>query len=119
MCNTSDYTIRVVLGQQSEKKPYVSYYASKTLNGAQMIYTTTEKELLAVVFDFDKFHLYILGSNVVFTDYKVLKYSSCGINKKGCQDTTHQMDPTASILQYRNSRQKKSREYDCQPIFLA
>ncbi|RVW26683.1 Retrovirus-related Pol polyprotein from transposon 17.6 [Vitis vinifera] len=39
---------RVVLGQREDGKPYVIYYASKTLNEAQRNYTTTEKELLAV-----------------------------------------------------------------------
>ena len=49
MCNASDLTVRVVLGQRAEGNSYVVYYASKTLNEAQRNYTTTEKELLAVV----------------------------------------------------------------------
>ena len=55
MCDTSDLAIGVVLGQREEGKPYVVYYASKTLNEAQKNYTTTEKELLAVVYALDKF----------------------------------------------------------------
>ncbi|RVW76368.1 Retrovirus-related Pol polyprotein from transposon 297 [Vitis vinifera] len=39
----------VVLGQREDGKPYVIYYASKTLNEAQRNYTTIEKELLAVM----------------------------------------------------------------------
>ena len=50
MCDASDYAMGAVLGQRKDKKPYVIYYASKTLNSAQMNYTTTEKELLGVVF---------------------------------------------------------------------
>ena len=49
MCDTRDLAIGSVLGQSEEGKPYVVYYASKTLNEAQRSYTTTEKELLAVV----------------------------------------------------------------------
>ncbi|RVW34334.1 Retrovirus-related Pol polyprotein from transposon 17.6 [Vitis vinifera] len=48
MCDASDFAIGVVLGQREDGKPYVIYYASKTLNEAQRNYTTTEKELLAV-----------------------------------------------------------------------
>ncbi|RVW64368.1 Retrovirus-related Pol polyprotein from transposon 297 [Vitis vinifera] len=43
----SDFAIGAVLGQREDGKPYVIYYASKTLNEAQRNYTTTEKELLA------------------------------------------------------------------------
>jgi len=53
----------------------VIYYASKTLNSAQMNYTTTEKELLAVVFACEKFRSYLVGSPViVFSDHAALKY---------------------------------------------
>ncbi|GKE59032.1 reverse transcriptase domain-containing protein, partial [Tanacetum coccineum] len=51
------------------------YYARKTLNNAQEHYTTTEKQLLAVVFSFDKFRLYlILSKTIVYTDHSALKY---------------------------------------------
>ncbi|RVW32431.1 Retrovirus-related Pol polyprotein from transposon 412 [Vitis vinifera] len=66
---------RAILGQREDGKPYVIYYASKTLNEAQRNYTTTEKELLAVVFALDKFHAYLVGSFIiVFTDHSALKY---------------------------------------------
>jgi hypothetical protein len=55
MCDASDYVIRVVLGQRIDKLPHVIYYASQTLNDAQLNYSTTEKELLVVVFALDKF----------------------------------------------------------------
>ncbi|RVW78633.1 Retrovirus-related Pol polyprotein from transposon 17.6 [Vitis vinifera] len=44
MCDASDFAIGAVLGQREDGKPYVIYYASKTLNEAQRNYTTTEKE---------------------------------------------------------------------------
>ncbi|XP_070040253.1 uncharacterized protein [Nicotiana tomentosiformis] len=38
------------------------YYASRILNGTQLNYTVTEKEMLAVVFAFDNFRSYLIGS---------------------------------------------------------
>ena len=75
MCDTSDYSIGAVLGQREDKKAFVIYYASKTLDSAQANYTTTEKEFLAVVFALEKFRSYIVGSPVtIFTDHAALKY---------------------------------------------
>ncbi|CAN6695169.1 unnamed protein product [Malus baccata var. baccata] len=48
MCDASDYAIGAVLEQRKNKQPHVIYYASRTLNDAQLNYSTTEKELLAV-----------------------------------------------------------------------
>lgn len=55
MCDASDYAVRAVLGQRHGKILHPIYYASKTLNNAQINYTVTEMELLVVVFAFDKF----------------------------------------------------------------
>ena len=75
MCDESDLAIESILGQRESGKPYVVYYASKTLNEAQRNYTTTEKELLAVVYALDKFRAYLVGSDIViFTDHSALKY---------------------------------------------
>jgi len=75
MCDASDYAMGAVLGQRVEKLPHVIYYASKTLNGAELNYSTTKKELLAVVFALDKFRSYLLGSKVlVYSDHAALKY---------------------------------------------
>ena len=75
MCDASDYAVGAVLGQRKDKKPYVIYYASKTLNSAQMNYTIIEKELLAVVFACEKFRSYPVDSPVVvFSDHATLKY---------------------------------------------
>ena len=43
MCDASDYAIGVALGQREDKKEFVIYYASKTLDSSQSNYTTTEK----------------------------------------------------------------------------
>ncbi|RVW81571.1 Transposon Tf2-12 polyprotein [Vitis vinifera] len=75
MCDASDLAMGAILRQREDGKPYVIYYANKTLNEAQRNYTTTEKELLAVVFALDKFRAYLVGSSiVVFTDHSSLKY---------------------------------------------
>ena len=75
MCNASDYVVGVVLGQRKEGKPFVIYYASRTLNSAQMNYTTTEKELLAVIFALDKFRSYLISSStIVYYDHAAVRY---------------------------------------------
>jgi hypothetical protein len=75
MCDANNYVVGVVLGQRKDNKPYVIYYASKTLNSAQMNYNTTEKELLTVVFACEKSRSYLVGSPVViFSDHAALKY---------------------------------------------
>ncbi|XP_075086257.1 uncharacterized protein LOC142168969 [Nicotiana tabacum] len=55
MCDASDYAIGAVLGQRKDKMMHLIYYASRTLSGAKLNYTVTEKEMLVVVFSFDKF----------------------------------------------------------------
>jgi hypothetical protein len=75
MCVASDFAVGAVLGQRVGKLPHVIYYASKTLMDAQVNYTTTEKELLAVVFTLDKFRSYLLGSKVIiYSDHAALRH---------------------------------------------
>ena len=75
MCDASDFTMGAVLGQKYEKVFKSIYYASKTFNEAQENYSTTEKEMLAIVFTCEKFRPYILGSlNVIHTDHEAIKY---------------------------------------------
>lgn len=75
MCDASDYAVGVVLGQQKDKLIHPIFYASRTLSGAQVNYTVTEKEMLAAVFAFDKFRSYLIGSKViVYTDHVALRY---------------------------------------------
>ena len=75
MCDASDYAIGAVFGQKREKIFQVIYYASRTLNDAQLNYATTEKELLAIVFAFDKFRPYLIGNKVVVhIDHSAIKY---------------------------------------------
>jgi len=75
MCDASDYAIGAILGQRKNKFFHAIYYACKVLNENQVNYSTTEKELLAVIFALEKFRSYLIGSKViVFTDHAALKY---------------------------------------------
>ncbi|XP_071906819.1 uncharacterized protein [Coffea arabica] len=75
MCDASDYAVGAVLGQRVGKTAHAIYYASRALNGAQLNYSTTEKELLAVVFALEKFRSYLLGAKVIiFSDHAALRY---------------------------------------------
>ncbi|GJR72773.1 reverse transcriptase domain-containing protein [Tanacetum coccineum] len=75
MCDASDYAIGVVLGQRIEKHFRPIHYASKTMTEAETNYTTMEKEMLAVVYAFEKFRSYlIMNKSVVYTDHSALKY---------------------------------------------
>nr|GEU35499.1 reverse transcriptase domain-containing protein [Tanacetum cinerariifolium] len=75
MCDASDFAIEAVLGQRQDKHFRPIHYASKTMTKAESKYTTTEKEMLAVVYAFEKFQSYlILNKNIVYTDHSALKY---------------------------------------------
>nr|GFB72096.1 reverse transcriptase domain-containing protein [Tanacetum cinerariifolium] len=75
MCDASDYAVGAVLGQRVEKHFRPIHYASKTINQAETNYTTTEKEMLAVVYAFEKFRSYlIMNKSIVYTDHSALKY---------------------------------------------
>nr|GEZ03645.1 reverse transcriptase domain-containing protein [Tanacetum cinerariifolium] len=75
MCDASDFAIVAVLGQRYKKHFRPIHYASKTLTEAESDYTTTKKEMLAVVYAFEKFRPYlIMNKCIVHTDHSALKY---------------------------------------------
>ena len=75
MCDAIDYAMGVVLGQRTDKMFKAIYYAIKTFNEAQGNYSTTENEMLAIVFACENFRPYILGSHVIIhTDHTTIKY---------------------------------------------
>ncbi|GKA86322.1 reverse transcriptase domain-containing protein [Tanacetum coccineum] len=75
MYDARDFAIGAVLGQQKMKHFQPIHYASKTMTEAQIHYTTTEKEMLAVVYAFEKFRPYlVLSKSIVYTDHSALKY---------------------------------------------
>ncbi|GJX44327.1 reverse transcriptase domain-containing protein [Tanacetum coccineum] len=67
MCDASDFAIGAVLGKRKTKHFQPIHYASKTMTEAQIHYTTTEKEMLAVVYAFEKFRPYlVLSKSIVY-----------------------------------------------------
>ncbi|GJS88673.1 reverse transcriptase domain-containing protein [Tanacetum coccineum] len=75
MCDASDFAVGVVLGQKDGKNFHPIYFASKTLNPTQQKYTVTEKELMAVVFAFEKFRTYlILSKTIIHIDHSALRH---------------------------------------------
>nr|GEY18249.1 reverse transcriptase domain-containing protein [Tanacetum cinerariifolium] len=75
MCDASDFAIGAVLGKRQEKHCRPIHYASKTMTEGESNYTTTEKEMLAVVYAFKKFLSYLIMNNsIVYTDHSSLKY---------------------------------------------
>nr|GEX25241.1 reverse transcriptase domain-containing protein [Tanacetum cinerariifolium] len=75
MYDASDFAIGAVLRQRQEKHFSPIHYASKTMTEAESNYTTTEKEMLVVVYAFEKFRSYlIMNKSIVYTDHSALKY---------------------------------------------
>nr|GEY08762.1 hypothetical protein [Tanacetum cinerariifolium] len=75
MCDAIDFAVGAVLGQRIDKHFRPIHYASKTMTQAESNYTTTEKEMLAVVYAFEKFRSYlIMNKSIVYTDHSALKY---------------------------------------------
>nr|GFA68956.1 DNA-directed DNA polymerase [Tanacetum cinerariifolium] len=70
-------TVKVgaVLRQRKTKHFQPIHYVSKTMTDAQAHYTTKKKELLAVVYAFEKFRPYlVLSKTIVYTDHSAVKY---------------------------------------------
>nr|GEX96126.1 hypothetical protein [Tanacetum cinerariifolium] len=75
MCDASEFAIGAVLGQRQKKHFRHIHYASKTMAEAESNYTTIEKEMLVMVYAFEKFQSYlIMNKSIVYTDHFALKY---------------------------------------------
>nr|GFB80732.1 reverse transcriptase domain-containing protein [Tanacetum cinerariifolium] len=60
MCDASDFAIGAVLGKRQDKPFKPIHYSSKTMTEAESNYITTKKEMLAVVYAFEKFWSYLI-----------------------------------------------------------
>nr|GEV12577.1 reverse transcriptase domain-containing protein [Tanacetum cinerariifolium] len=88
MCDASDFAIGAVLGQRQDKHFRPTHNASKTMNEAESNYTTTENEMLAVVYAFEKFRSYlIMNKSIVYMDHSPLNiYLPKKIPRRDCFD---------------------------------
>nr|GEZ25882.1 reverse transcriptase domain-containing protein [Tanacetum cinerariifolium] len=67
------------------------HYANKTMTDAQPHYATTEKELLAVVYAFEKFQPYlVLSKTIVYTDHPALKAENLAVDHLSILEHPHQ-----------------------------
>nr|GEV90938.1 hypothetical protein [Tanacetum cinerariifolium] len=73
MYDASDYAVGVVLGQRIDMHFKPIHYVSKIINEARENYTTTEKEILAVVFAFDKWILLLQEFDIKIRNKKGAK----------------------------------------------
>lgn len=74
-CDASDYAISAILSQGPIGKDHPIAYSSRTLNKTEINYSTTEKELLAIVYGCKNFRPYLFGRKFyIVTDYRPLKW---------------------------------------------
>ncbi|GKA45081.1 reverse transcriptase domain-containing protein [Tanacetum coccineum] len=74
MCDASDYALGAVLGQRIEKHFWPIHYETKIMTEAELNYTTTEKEMLAVVYAFEKFWSYLIMNKSMSIHHSARKY---------------------------------------------
>lgn len=74
-CDASNYAISAILSQGPIGKDRPVAYASRTLNKCEINYSTTEKELLAIVWGCNSFRPYLFGRKfIIVTDHRPLKW---------------------------------------------
>ena len=75
-CDASDVAIGFILSQYGEDSlEHVIEYAGRSLRKSELNYTVTDKEALAIVEGFRKFHTYLYGNHTtVITDHQALEH---------------------------------------------
>nr|GFA83876.1 reverse transcriptase domain-containing protein [Tanacetum cinerariifolium] len=110
MCDASDFAVGAVLRQRIEKHFRPIHYASKMMTAAESNYTTTEKEMLAVVYSFEKFRSYlIMNKSIVYTDHSALKPRSCR-HPHGLPQWTHRGHYGANYTAKKRQRKISQRD---------
>lgn len=69
ICDASNFSLGAILEQEGR----VVYYASRTLNDTERRYSTTEREMLAIIWATKTFRCYLLGRKFnIYTDHQAL-----------------------------------------------
>lgn len=102
--DASGYAVGAILSQGEIGRDRPIAYASRLLHGAELNYSTIEKECLAIIYAVNHFRSYVYGRRFnLITDYKPLVW----VNSV--------KDPTSRPLRWR----LKLAEYDYQVIYKA
>lgn len=83
--DSSNFAIGGVLYQENDQGDQLPIaFVSRSLRGPELNYTTTEKELLAILYALSKFRTMILGNNIIFrTDHRALEFlSKCKLHNE-------------------------------------
>ena len=74
--DASGFALDVILSQLDNfQHEYVCAYTSRTQNNAEINYTITEKECLAVMYAIKTYHIYLSGRHFrIITDHIALKW---------------------------------------------
>ena len=74
-CDASDYGLGAVISQRQDRDEKVIAYASQVLEDRERQYSTTKKEMLAMVYAIKHFRYYRYGRPfMVRTDHNTLKW---------------------------------------------
>ena len=75
-CDASDVAIGFILSQlDNDNREHVIEYAGRALRKAELNYSVDDKEALAVIERFRKFHTYLYGNHTtVITDHQALEH---------------------------------------------
>nr|GEZ49977.1 reverse transcriptase domain-containing protein [Tanacetum cinerariifolium] len=96
MCDANDFAIGAVLGQHQDKHFRPLHYASKTMTEAKSNYTTTEKEMSAVVYALEKFWFYLIMNKSIEFTFKVI--DTKGVENLAADHLSQLENPHQNVL---------------------